>query len=79
MGEYTVASMQADPFAFAELGCSERAMAVRVEGVDDSAQLRKTTGDSLRYWKSGRYVVVAVGAADAIKDAEAGGQDPPEP
>ncbi|MER7850776.1 hypothetical protein ABTZ03_43390 [Kitasatospora sp. NPDC096077] len=72
MGEYTVASIQANPFAFAELGCSERAMAVRVEGVDDSAQPRKTTGDSLRYWKSGRYVVVAVGAADAIKTPEAG-------
>ncbi|MGW2255158.1 hypothetical protein ACWCXH_33975 [Kitasatospora sp. NPDC001660] len=66
-GTYTQASSPMEPFAFVTLGCSEKGMVLKIEGAGESAQVQKKAGDSLRSWTSGRDVLVAVGAADAIQ------------
>ncbi|MFD8783430.1 hypothetical protein [Kitasatospora sp. NPDC059599] len=71
-GSYTQASSPVEPFAFAHIGCSEKGMALMIEGVDESAQVRKEAGDSLGCRRSGRDVLVTVGAADAIRAVEPG-------
>ncbi|MEV7597289.1 hypothetical protein AB0O91_07860 [Kitasatospora sp. NPDC089797] len=71
-GPYTVATSPAAPFATATVGCSEKGIALRIEGVDGATQVRKVAGDSLGFRKSGRDVVVTVGTADAIQVVEPG-------
>ncbi|MFJ2862426.1 hypothetical protein [Kitasatospora sp. NPDC087314] len=66
-GAYTQASAEMTPFTFMTVGCSEKAMAVRIEGVKDSAEARKKSGDSLRSWRDGPDTLLAVGAPEAIR------------
>ncbi|MFE5586915.1 hypothetical protein [Kitasatospora sp. NPDC056531] len=68
-GTYTQASAQLSPFKFMTLGCGEKAMTVKMEGIGSSAQVHKKTGDSLRSWKNGPDVVLAVGTPEAIRQA----------
>ncbi|WP_329926164.1 hypothetical protein [Streptomyces sp. SP17BM10] len=63
-GHYTRATSLMEPFAFADLGCSEDGMALRLEGVGESEPVRKVTGDSLTHWRSGRDVLMTVGNVD---------------
>ncbi|MFD5466070.1 hypothetical protein ACFWIQ_25025 [Kitasatospora sp. NPDC127059] len=72
-GTYTVASAQLSPFTFTTLGCGEKAMTVKVEGIGGSAQVHRRSGDSLRSWKDGADVVLAVGTPEAIHRAPAAG------
>ncbi|MFD9067919.1 hypothetical protein ACFVZ3_41140 [Kitasatospora purpeofusca] len=66
-GKHTQASAQFPPFRFVAVGCSEKAMAVRVEGAGASADVRNTAGDSLRIWRDGQDLVMAVGNPEAIR------------
>ncbi|MBD0693020.1 hypothetical protein BG452_40040 [Streptomyces sp. CBMA123] len=72
-GTYTQASAQLIPFKFMTLGCGEKAMTVKMEGIGSSAQVQKKTGDSLRSWKNGTDVVLAVGTPEAIHQAPTSG------
>ncbi|MFF2078379.1 hypothetical protein ACFVXG_26935 [Kitasatospora sp. NPDC058162] len=64
-GKYTVGSAQLQPFQFATVGCSEKAMAVRIEGIGESSPAKKS-GDSLLIWRQGQDAVIAVGLHEAI-------------
>ncbi|MFJ7913187.1 hypothetical protein [Kitasatospora sp. NPDC096204] len=64
-GKYTLASARLDPFKFATVGCSEKAMTVRIEGVGE-ASMQKKSGDSLQLWKESQDAVLAVGFPEAI-------------
>nr|BEK64178.1 hypothetical protein KPHV_14050 [Kitasatospora purpeofusca] len=66
-GKHTQASAQFPPFRFVAVGCSEKAMAVRVEGAGASADVRNKAGDSLRTWRDGQDLVMAVGNPEAIR------------
>ncbi|MFE6747755.1 hypothetical protein ACFVGM_18015 [Kitasatospora purpeofusca] len=66
-GKYTQASAQSPPLRFVDVGCSEKAMAVRVEGAGASAEALKKAGDSLRIWRDGQDIVVTVGHPEAIR------------
>ncbi|MEK2490902.1 hypothetical protein WN990_15205 [Kitasatospora purpeofusca] len=66
-GKYTQATAQFPPFAFVAVGCSERAMAVRIEGAGTSAEARNKAGDSLRTWRDGQDIVMTVGNPGAIR------------
>ncbi|MEU9045232.1 MULTISPECIES: hypothetical protein [unclassified Kitasatospora] len=72
-GKYTVATARMEPFTFATVGCSEKAMAVRMEGVGDSAALQKKAGDSLQLWREAQGAVIAVGLPEAIHRSAADG------
>ncbi|MEU4115447.1 hypothetical protein AB0F71_13235 [Kitasatospora sp. NPDC028055] len=72
-GTYTQASAQLSPFKFTALGCGEKAMAVRLEGAGKSAEARKKAGDSLRLWKNGADLVLAVGTPEAVHQAPTSG------
>lgn len=65
-GKYTLASSQMQPFTFATVGCSEKAMTVKIEGAGESSQMKNKSGDSLRFWQEGQSVVLAVGLPEAI-------------
>ncbi|MCX4758926.1 hypothetical protein [Kitasatospora purpeofusca] len=65
-GKYTQASAQFPPLRFVAVGCSEKAMAVRVEGAGASGEARKKAGDSLRTWRDGQDLVMTVGNPEAI-------------
>ncbi|MFI9323250.1 hypothetical protein ACIGXI_26205 [Kitasatospora aureofaciens] len=71
-GIYTQASAQLVPFKFMTLGCGEKAMTVKIEGIGSSAQVKKKTGDSLRSWKNGPDVLLAVGTPEAIQAPTSG-------
>ncbi|MFI5645474.1 hypothetical protein [Kitasatospora sp. NPDC051705] len=64
-GKYTAASAQLQPFRFATVGCSEKAMSVKIEGVGNSLPAKKS-GDSLQLWREGQNAVLAVGLPEAI-------------
>ncbi|MFJ9461601.1 hypothetical protein ACIRST_41840 [Kitasatospora sp. NPDC101447] len=64
-GKYTVASAQLQPYQFATVGCSEKAMAVKIEGVGESLPMKKS-GDSLQLWREGQNAVIVVGLPEAI-------------
>ncbi|MFD9591976.1 hypothetical protein ACFWA9_04355 [Kitasatospora sp. NPDC059973] len=66
-GKYTQASGQISPFKFTTVGCSEKAMVARIEGVDGTVEIRKKAGDSLKSWREGQDAVLAVGASEAIR------------
>ncbi|WP_406114938.1 hypothetical protein [Kitasatospora purpeofusca] len=66
-GKHTQASAQFPPLRFAAVGCSEKAMAVRVEGAGASAGTRNKAGDSLRIWRDGQDLVMTVGNPEAIR------------
>ncbi|MFH9353815.1 hypothetical protein [Kitasatospora sp. NPDC017646] len=68
-GTYTQASAQLSPFQFMTLGCGEKALTVKIEGNGSSVQVQKKTGDSLRSWKNGTDVLLAVGTPEAIRQA----------
>ncbi|MFF9646241.1 hypothetical protein [Kitasatospora aureofaciens] len=68
-GTYTQASAQLVPFKFMTVGCGEKAMTVKVEGIGSSTQVEKKTGDSLRSWKNGTDVVLTVGTPEAVRQA----------
>ncbi|SDT83307.1 hypothetical protein SAMN05216371_8127 [Streptomyces sp. TLI_053] len=65
-GESTQATSQSPPLRFAALGCSERAMAVRIEGAGAAAESGGRAGDSLRAWRDGQDLVLTVGSPEAI-------------
>ncbi|MFB7616494.1 hypothetical protein [Kitasatospora sp. NPDC056181] len=65
-GKYTQASAQISPFKFTAVGCSEKAMVARVEGVGESVEIRNKAGDSLRSWREGQDAVLTVGAPEAV-------------
>ncbi|MFJ3787096.1 hypothetical protein [Kitasatospora sp. NPDC090091] len=65
-GKYTTASARMDPFQFATVGCSEKAMTVKIEGIGESAPVKKA-GDSLQLWREGSNAVIAVGLPEAIR------------
>ncbi|MFB8236855.1 hypothetical protein ACFC58_09910 [Kitasatospora purpeofusca] len=69
-GKYTLASAQFPPFEFVTVGCSEKAMTVRVEGAGTSAEARNKAGDSLKTWRDGQDIVVTVGRPEAIRRPE---------
>ncbi|MFJ4192390.1 hypothetical protein [Kitasatospora sp. NPDC089509] len=69
-GPYTLAKSPAAPFTTATIGCFEKGIALRIEGVDGSAQVRKIAGDSPGYLKTGRYVLLTVGTSDAIRSLD---------
>ncbi|MFF4815505.1 hypothetical protein ACFY2K_13070 [Kitasatospora sp. NPDC001309] len=75
-GPYTLAMSPVAPFTAATIGCSEKGIALKIEGVDGSAQVQKVAGDSLGYRKSGRDVLVTVGTSDAIQPLEPGTSSP---
>ncbi|MFF7993408.1 hypothetical protein ACFZDG_26880 [Kitasatospora xanthocidica] len=64
-GKYTAASAQLQPFQFATVGCSEKAMAVQIEGIGGALPMKKS-GDSLQVWREGQNAVIAVGLPEAI-------------
>ncbi|WP_406192367.1 hypothetical protein OH807_00800 [Kitasatospora sp. NBC_01560] len=64
-GKYTAASTRLDPFQFATVGCSEKAMAVKIEGTGGSVPVKKS-GDSLHLWREGQGTVFIVGLPEAI-------------
>lgn len=71
-GEYTQASTQIPPFTFVAVGCSEKAMAVRIEGAGASVEAGSRAGDSLRVWRDGQDMVLTVGNPEAIHRPEPG-------
>ncbi|MEV6979180.1 hypothetical protein [Kitasatospora sp. NPDC093806] len=66
-GKHTQASAQIPLLGFVTVGCSEKAMAVRVEGAAVSAGVRNKAGDSLKSWRDGQDIVVTVGDPEAIR------------
>ncbi|MFE6869645.1 hypothetical protein ACFVFS_24215 [Kitasatospora sp. NPDC057692] len=71
-GKYTQASAQILPFTFVAVGCSEKAMAVRIEGAGASVEDGSRAGDSLRAWRDGQDMVLTVGNPGAIHQPEPG-------
>ncbi len=71
-GEYTQASTQIPPFTFVAVGCSEKAMAVRIEGAGASVEAGSRAGDSLRVWRDGQDMVLTVGNPEGIHRPEPG-------
>ncbi|MET8704648.1 hypothetical protein ABZW10_38190 [Kitasatospora sp. NPDC004723] len=71
-GKYTQASAQIPSFTFVAVGCSEKAMAVRIEGAGASVEDGSRAGDSLRAWRDGQDMVLTVGNPGAIHRPEPG-------
>ncbi|MFF1796243.1 hypothetical protein ACFVXQ_18820 [Kitasatospora sp. NPDC058263] len=69
LGKYTQASGRISPFKFTTLGCSEKAMVARIEGVGGTVEIGKKAGDSLKFWREGQGAVLAVGDSEAIRQS----------
>ncbi|MFI6449503.1 hypothetical protein [Kitasatospora sp. NPDC050543] len=66
-GTYTQASGTTSPyFDYLSLGCSEKSMSVKVEGVPSDAQA-VAIGDSTRVWRQGRDLLVTVGQPEGLR------------